>query len=97
MGANLGGLCTPPNNSAASPQYFHAPHQRVEMTFLGGNLHFIALHRGGQKFGQPRGGVTFAKSSPSISKNGQFSRTPTLDNNLISARKLTTNKKIKFI
>ena len=32
---------------------------------------FIALHCGGQKFGQPRGDVKFAKSSPPISKNGK--------------------------
>ena len=24
----------PPNNSAGSPQYFHAPHQRFEMSYL---------------------------------------------------------------
>ena len=34
-------------------------------------LHFIALHCGGQTFGQPCGGVKFAKSSPPISKNGK--------------------------
>ena len=68
------------------PLYFHAPHQRVEITFfwsslhfgqvighLGSDdlffgLHFIALHCGGQKLGQPRGDVQFAKSSPHLEK-----------------------------
>ena len=36
-----------------------------EVTFSFG-LHFIALHYGGQKFGQIRGGVKFAQSPPSI-------------------------------
>ena len=53
------------------------------MTFFFG-LHFIALYCGGQKFGQPRGGVKFAKSSPQsrkMTKNGQFCRiTPSMLN-----------------
>ena len=40
------------------------------MTFFFG-FHFIALNCGGHKFGLPRGGVKFAKSSPPISKNGK--------------------------
>ena len=44
-------------------------HQGSDDLFFG--LHFIALQCGGQKFGQPRGGVKVAKSSPPISKNGK--------------------------
>ena len=44
----------------------------VMTNFFG--LHLIALQCGGQKFGQPRGGAKLAKSSPPISKSGQFGR-----------------------
>ena len=62
MGANLGGFIPPIFSCPTSAS-------RDDLFFFGSDdpffyLHFIALHCDGQKFGQPRGGVKFAKSSP---------------------------------
>ena len=57
--------------------FWSSLHFEQEIGHLGSDgpffgLHFIALHCGGQIFGQPRGGVKFAKSFlPPISKNGR--------------------------
>ena len=58
--------------------FWSSLHFGQEIGYLGSDdlffgLHFIALNCGGQKFGQQRGGVKFAKSSPQsreMAKNG---------------------------